>query len=150
MAVQAAWMLPLLGSFRVCAWPTKEDATFYIDGHWTGSSLVHVMACCLLGTKPLSEPMMTRAAESHRLFGFVLRLRFMTPINSLFHFQIFQSILIDFYASAFRRRRHYVFGLSVRPSVRPKPEIPSFDLYIGPLVHPTNRYRFTACPSVRV
>ena len=38
---------------------------------------------------------------------------------------------------------------SVRPSVRPKPEIPSFDLYIGPLVHPTNRNRFTACPSVR-
>ena len=29
-----------------------------------------------------------------------------------------------FYASAFRRRRHYVFGLSVRPSVRPKPEKP--------------------------
>ena len=66
-----------------------------------------------------------------------------------------------FYASAFRRRRHHVFGLSVRPSVRlsvppsvrpsvrPKPEIPSFDLYIGPLVHLTNRYRFTACPSVR-
>ena len=38
---------------------------------------------------------------------------------------------------------------SGRPSVRPKPEIPSFDLYIGPLVHPTNRNRFTACPSVR-
>ena len=37
---------------------------------------------------------------------------------------------------------------SVRPSVRPKPEIPSFDLYMGPLVHPTNRNRFTACPSV--
>ena len=54
-----------------------------------------------------------------------------------------------FYASAFKRQRHYVFGLSVRPSVRPKPEIPSFDLYMGPLVHPTNRYRFTACPSVR-
>ena len=53
------------------------------------------------------------------------------------------------YASAFRRRRHYVFGLSVRPSVRPKPEIPSFDLYMGPLVHPTNRNRLTACPSVR-
>ena len=35
------------------------------------------------------------------------------------------------------------------PSVRPKPEIPSFDLYMDPLVHPTNRYRFTACPSVR-
>ena len=52
-----------------------------------------------------------------------------------------------FYASAFRRRRHYVFGLSVRHG--PKPEIPSFDRYMGPLVHPTNRNRFTACPSVR-
>ena len=39
---------------------------------------------------------------------------------------------------------------SVRPSVRPKPEIPSFDLYMGPLVHPTNRNRFTVCPSVRL
>ena len=38
---------------------------------------------------------------------------------------------------------------SVRPSVHPKPEIPSFDLYMGPLVHPTNHNRFTACPSVR-
>ena len=68
--------------------------------------------------------------------------------------------MVPCYASAFRRRRHYVFGLSVCPSVRPsvrlsvcpsvrpKPEIPSFDLYIGPLVHPTNRNRFTACPSV--
>ena len=37
---------------------------------------------------------------------------------------------------------------SVCPSVRLKPEIPSFDLYMGPLVHPTNRNRFTACPSV--
>ena len=36
------------------------------------------------------------------------------------------------------------------PSVRPKPEIPSFDLYMGLLVHPTNRDRFTACPSVRL
>ena len=39
---------------------------------------------------------------------------------------------------------------SVRPSIRPKPEIPSFDLYMGPLVHPTNPNRFTACPSVRL
>ena len=38
---------------------------------------------------------------------------------------------------------------SVRPSLRPKPEIPSFDLYMCPLIHPTNRNRFTACPSVR-
>ena len=28
------------------------------------------------------------------------------------------------------------------PSVRPKPEIPSFHLYMGPLVHPTNSDRF--------
>ena len=35
------------------------------------------------------------------------------------------------------------------PSVRLKPEIPSFDLYMSPLVHPTNRNRFTTCPSVR-
>ena len=49
------------------------------------------------------------------------------------------------YASAFRPRRHYVFGLPVRP----KPEIPSFVQYMGPLVHPTNRDRFTACPSLR-
>ena len=53
-----------------------------------------------------------------------------------------------YYASAFRLRRHYVFGLSVRPSVRSL-KYPSFHLYMGPLVHPTNRDRFTACPSVR-
>ena len=34
------------------------------------------------------------------------------------------------------------------PSVRPKHEIPSFNLYMGPMVHLTNRNRFTACPSV--
>ena len=56
------------------------------------------------------------------------------------------------YASSFRRWRHYVFGLSVCPSicpsVPPKPKIPSFHLYMGPLVHPTNHDRFTACPSI--
>ena len=31
---------------------------------------------------------------------------------------------------------------SVRPSVRPKPEEPSFDLYMGPLGHPTNGKTF--------
>ena len=36
------------------------------------------------------------------------------------------------------------------PSVRPSEAWnTSFDLYMGPLVHPTNRNRFTACPSVR-
>ena len=35
-----------------------------------------------------------------------------------------------------------------RPSICLKPEIPSFHLYMGPLVHPTNRCCFKACPSV--
>ena len=59
-------------------------------------------------------------------------------------------LIYIFHASAFRRRRHYVFGLSICPSVHPKPEIPSFELYMGPLVHPTNRDCFKACPSVRL
>ena len=42
----------------------------------------------------------------------------------------------------------YAIQTSVRPSIRPKPELPSFDLNMGPLVHPTNHNRFTACPSV--
>ena len=33
------------------------------------------------------------------------------------------------------------------PSVRPKPEIPSFDLYMGLLVHPTNRDGMSVHPS---
>ena len=36
----------------------------------------------------------------------------------------------------------------VRPSVHLKPEIPSFHLYMGLLVHPTNGDRFVACQSV--
>ena len=38
-----------------------------------------------------------------------------------------------FYVSTFRRQRHYVYGLSLCPSIHPsihlKPEIPSFHLY---------------------
>ena len=55
------------------------------------------------------------------------------------------SALLAFYSSAFRRRGHYVFGLSIRP----KPEIPSLHMYMGPFVHLTNRDRFASCPSVR-
>ena len=51
-----------------------------------------------------------------------------------------------FYASTLRRWRHMFSGC---PSVRPKPEITSFHLYMGPLVHPTKRDRFAACPSIR-
>ena len=49
-----------------------------------------------------------------------------------------QLLIFVFYASGFRRRRHYVLGLSVCLSVHLKPEIPSFHLCMGPLVHPTN------------
>ena len=60
--------------------------------------------------------------------------------------KICRYLTIILYAFAFMRRRHYVLGLFVRP----KPEIPSFDIYMEPLVHPTNRDRFTPCPSVRL
>ena len=59
------------------------------------------------------------------------------------HFIIQTRTLIIWYASALRHRS------VVRPSVCPKPEMPSFHLYMGPLVYPTNRDRFAACPSVR-
>ena len=36
----------------------------------------------------------------------------------LLHISLYLFSVNTFYASAFRRRRHYVFGLSVRPSVR--------------------------------
>ena len=39
---------------------------------------------------------------------------------------------------------------SVCPSVSPNPENPSFHLYMGPLVHSTNRDRFSECPSVHL
>ena len=55
----------------------------------------------------------------------------------------------NFYASAFRRRRHYVFGV-VRPSVRPKPEIPAFYLYMGPLVRPSVWRGFRAFAGERM
>ena len=50
------------------------------------------------------------------------------------------------YASAFRRRRRYVFGLFVRQSEARNIPFPSV---MCSLVHPTNRDSFAACPSVR-
>ena len=47
------------------------------------------------------------------------------------------------YASAFRRRRHYVFGLSVRPSVRP-----SVRLSVRPSVR-SLKYPLLTCTWVR-
>ena len=69
------------------------------------------------------------------------------------------------YASAFRRRRHYVFGLSVRPSVRPSVQSLKYPLltctwvrwstrptvtvlqHVRPSVRPS--VRLSVCPSVR-
>ena len=106
-------------------------------------SIARLLGCgmgCLLRIRPLLDILllfMQRCVQYLVIFDCVTTALDCTAVN------------LTHYASAFRRRRHYVFGLSVRPSVRPKPEIPSFDLYMGPLVHPTNRNRFTACPSVR-
>ena len=62
-----------------------------------------------------------------------------------------------FYASAFRRRRHYVFGLSVRPSVRPSEAWNTLFWHVhgsvGPPDQPQPFYgmsvRPSVCPSVR-
>ena len=63
---------------------------------------------------------------------------FKSQLNTRNYFQ-------RFYASALRHWSHYVFGLSLRPSIRLKPEITS----LGSLVHPTHCDRFTASPSIR-
>ena len=55
------------------------------------------------------------------------------------YLSIYMQYVLTYNASAFRHRRQYVF----------RPEIPFSHLYMGPLVHPTNRDRFSACPSVR-
>ena len=60
------------------------------------------------------------------------------------------------YASAFRRRRHYVFGLSVRPSVRPSVRSLKYPLLTWtwvrwstrPTVTVLRHVRPSVCPSV--
>ena len=54
----------------------------------------------------------------------------------------------NIYASAFRRRRHYVFGLSVRPSVRSLKYPLLTCTWVRCSTQPTVTV-FTACPSVR-
>ena len=53
------------------------------------------------------------------------------------------------YASAFRRHRHYVFGLSVRPSVRPSARSPNNPLSTCTLVHWSVRPTVTVFQPVR-
>ena len=59
----------------------------------------------------------------------------------------------SFYASAFRRRRHYVFGLSVRPSVRPSEAWNTLFWpvhgSVGPPDQPLRFYGMSVRPSVR-
>ena len=52
-------------------------------------------------------------------------------------------------ASSFTWYLYQMCNTDIRPSVRPKPEIPSFDLYMGPLVHPTTFYGMSVRPSIR-
>ena len=68
----------------------------------------------------------------------------------------------DVYASAFRRRRHYVFGLSVRPSVRlsVRPSVRPSEAWntlvwpvhgsVGPADQPWPFYSMSVRPSVRL
>ena len=57
------------------------------------------------------------------------------------------------YASAFRRRRHYVFGLSVRPSVRPSEAWNTLfwpvHRSVGPPDQPLPFYGMSVRPSIR-
>ena len=78
----------------------------------------------------------------------------------------FIQIPDHFYASAFRRRRHYVFGLSVRPSVRPsvcpsvRPSVRPSEAWntlfwpvhgsVGPPDQPLPFYGMSVRPSVRL
>ena len=63
------------------------------------------------------------------------------------------SFVFSFYASAFRRRRHYVFGLSVRPSVRPSEAWNTLFWHVhgsvGPPDQPLPFYGMSVRPSVR-
>ena len=61
-----------------------------------------------------------------------------------FHFTIFMP------PPLLRRRRHYVFGLSIRPSVRPKPEIPLLTCtWVRWSTRPTVTVLWHIRPSVR-
>ena len=73
----------------------------------------------------------------------------------LFTKVVFHSTCTDthiYYASAFRRRRHYVFGLSVRPSVRSEAWNTFFwpvHGSVGPPDQPWPFYGMSVRPSVR-
>ena len=68
-------------------------------------------------------------------------------INKSYHRNDHYSLLL-FYASAFRRRRHYVFRLSVRPSVRSLEYPLSTCTWVRWSTWPTVTVLQQVCPSV--
>ena len=69
--------------------------------------------------------------------------------HTTYSYDLLKVDTVNYYVSVIIMPEALCFRLSVRPSVRPKPEIYSFHLYMGPFVHPTNLDRYAACPSVR-
>ena len=153
----------------------------------TGSSLVQIMAWRLFGAKPLPELMLAYCQpDSWEEISVKLESEFFhfhsrkciwkcrlpkwqpfcpegDELNGSLNSLIFHPTGQDaFYASAFRRRRHYVFGLSIRPSVRPsvRPSEAWNTLFwpvhgfVGPPDQPLPFYgmsvRPSVCPSVRL
>ena len=57
------------------------------------------------------------AGKLSKSIGMIIKAR--EYLNRSALLTLYYSFVYPYYASAFRRRRHYVFGLSVRPSVRP-------------------------------
>ena len=91
--------------------------------------LVQIMVCCLVGTKPLSDPMVGYCHSDPWKINcseILIKIDIFSfkKMHSKCRLQNVNFVLASLiwwysYASAFRRRRHYVFGLSVRPSIRP-------------------------------
>ena len=55
--LSSGWTLKNMKSFIALLDINSPNAAYIRQ--WTGSALVHIMACCLFGTKPLTEPMLT-------------------------------------------------------------------------------------------
>ena len=79
-------------------------------------------------------------------------------LSSLYHIKTTIVILIVFgsHSHYFRSGEGYFIppplgagSIMLSGSLSIHPKIPSFHLYMGPLVHLTNRDRFSDCPSIR-
>ena len=113
--------------------PTSPKSDDYLG-------MVLIMAWCHIEEKPLMISYIYAIAWGSKLF----------------------SNVFIFYASAFRRRRHYVFGSSVRPSIRPsvRPSVRPSEAWntlfwpvhgsVGPPDQPLPFYGMSVRPSVRL